>query len=72
MREMTEDIVGGLSCSWCGVYFEEENGFPVACEDCWNEEKKKHPKKFKLGFPYNDLATEIHDSGVQLSLTKEI
>ena len=35
MGEMADDIINGASCAICGVYFEEEHGYPAACEDCW-------------------------------------
>lgn len=31
---MADDVVAGLVCSWCGVFFVEEHGFPVVCRDC--------------------------------------
>jgi len=33
---LADDAVGGLMCSWCGVYFEKEHGYPVLCKTCWN------------------------------------
>ena len=35
MGEVADDMIVGLSCSWCGVYFVEEHGYPVLCKDCW-------------------------------------
>lgn len=37
---MADDIIDGLSCSWCGVYFEQGHGYPVACKSCWKEALK--------------------------------
>lgn len=34
MGQAAEDMVNGLSCSWCGVYFKEPHGYPVVCTDC--------------------------------------
>ena len=52
---IAEDIIDGLCCQLCGVYFEEEHGYPVVCESCYNElseEEKKdyhyHIKNFTL------------------------
>ena len=39
---LAEDKVYGFSCSWCGVYFEAEHGFPVLCDSCWDEAIDKH------------------------------
>lgn len=40
---IAEDIIDGWCCQLCGVYFEEEHGYPVVCESCYNElsEEKK-------------------------------
>ena len=35
MGELADDMIEGLSCSWCGIYFEEAHGYPVVCETCW-------------------------------------
>ena len=35
MGEIADDMIEGACCSLCGEYFEEEHGYPVACEDCW-------------------------------------
>jgi hypothetical protein len=42
MGELAEDKINGLSCSWCGVYFVEEHGFPVLCISCWEKAIEKH------------------------------
>ena len=45
MGELTDDTVNGLSCSWCGIYFVKEHGYPVLCNDCMKFlAKKKHGK----------------------------
>ena len=38
MGEMADDIIDGASCAICGVYFAEEHGYPVACNDCWESD----------------------------------
>ena len=35
MGEIAEDMVCGLACSACGIYFRSQHGFPVYCRDCW-------------------------------------
>jgi len=35
MGEMAEDMINGACCSLCNVYFEEEHGYPVACNGCY-------------------------------------
>jgi hypothetical protein len=55
MGEMTEDILNGISCSICGMYFIDpkdsselyEHGYPVVCWDCWNEMNKKNRLNFQ-------------------------
>ena len=34
MGEIANDMISGLACSDCGIYFEEEHGYPVLCDDC--------------------------------------
>lgn len=34
MGEIVEDMIEGLSCSWCGIYFTEPHGHSVVCKDC--------------------------------------
>jgi len=34
MGEFADDMIDGLCCSWCGIYFEKEHGYPVICNDC--------------------------------------
>ena len=36
MGEMADDLICGLSCSRCGVYFEEEHGHEVICHFCYD------------------------------------
>jgi len=35
MGDIADDIIDGFQCSWCGVCFTQEHGYPVACNDCW-------------------------------------
>ena len=42
MSEIADDIINGLCCSDCGVYFWEdsksvEHGYPVLCWDCHSD-----------------------------------
>ena len=37
MGEMSEAVIDGACCSWCGVFFEKEHGYPVVCRACWRE-----------------------------------
>ena len=37
MGEMADDMIEGFSCSGCGVYFEQEHGYPVLCHHCWSQ-----------------------------------
>ena len=40
MGDIADDMECGFQCSWCGVCFEEEHGYPVACDSCWREAMK--------------------------------
>jgi hypothetical protein len=48
MGEIADDMIDGACCSLCGVYFEEEHGYPVLCtdcyEDCTDDEKQGYSK----------------------------
>ena len=37
MGEIADDMVNGRCCQWCGIYFIEEHGYPVLCNDCWSD-----------------------------------
>ena len=56
MGEMADDMINGFSCSWCGVYFEDEHGYPVVCRECAKESNKK----------------ELDGLGLQVATHKEI
>ena len=51
MGEMSDMIVNGDMCEWCGTIFEVSHGYPVLCDDCWNEtipkERKGHQREIK-------------------------
>lgn len=37
MGQIADDMVEGRSCSECGIYFEKAHGYPVLCEDCFED-----------------------------------
>ncbi len=41
MGEIADDIVNGFQCSHCGVCFADEHGYPVLCEECFEDDKGK-------------------------------
>ena len=41
MGEIADDIINGFCCSHCGIYFEEEHGYPVLCKDCYESETEE-------------------------------
>ena len=45
---IAEDIIAGWCCQLCGVYFEEEHGYPVVCESCYNELSEEEKKDYQL------------------------
>ena len=44
MGEMADDMIDGAACELCGMYFEEEHGYPVICKDCWKDLTKAERK----------------------------
>lgn len=56
MGELADDMIDGASCSWCGVYFSKEHGYPVVCESC------------AKGYSNERLA----QNGVQRAIEKEL
>jgi len=45
---IAQDMIDGLCCQLCGVYFEEEHGYPVVCEDCYNSLTDKEKEDFSI------------------------
>lgn len=39
MGQAADDAVDGLTCSWCGIFFEKAHGHPVICNNCWKNAK---------------------------------
>jgi hypothetical protein len=37
MGEASDDMIEGLCCMGCHLYFEREHGYPVYCRDCSDE-----------------------------------
>ena len=44
MDEQEEMVLNGEQCSWCGVMFDGEHGYPVVCRDCWKDAKTSERK----------------------------
>lgn len=38
MGEIAEGMIEGFQCSHCGICFEREHGYPVLCNDCYDNE----------------------------------
>ena len=47
MGQIADDMINGFCCSLCGVYFEEEHGYPVACKTCWKDLSKQEKKTYQ-------------------------
>ena len=45
---IAQDMIDGFCCQLCGVYFEEEHGYPVLCEDCYNNLTDKEKEDYQL------------------------
>lgn len=65
MGDIADDVMNGFQCSWCGVCFEKEHGYPVACKICWEEATAG----FRSFDDEDDLAIE---SGVQEAIYPEL
>jgi len=39
MGDISDAMVNGEVCSWCGVFFEGEHGWPVLCAACWKDRR---------------------------------
>ena len=39
MGENADDMIDGLQCSHCGVFFERPHRYPVLCTDCYDSIK---------------------------------
>lgn len=50
MGQGADDAVAGLTCEWCGIFFEKEHGHPVVCNSCWKDatpaDRKGHVKAY--------------------------
>ena len=45
---IAQDMIDGFCCQLCGVYFEEEHGYPVLCEDCYKSLTDKEKEDYQL------------------------
>jgi hypothetical protein len=56
MGQISEDMLNGTCCQFCGQYFHNPNSkeentlyvhdYPVVCWDCWKEMPKRERKDF--------------------------
>lgn len=51
MGEIADDMIAGLACSECGMYFTKKNGYPVLCDDCWDDESELSQSTHLLELP---------------------
>lgn len=68
MGELADDMVNGQSCSWCGVYFDEDHGYPVICKDCFDDYKEEDYTKSLAETKHQLLKTHA----LQLAIIKEL
>lgn len=47
MGQIADDMICGLRCSLCGVFFREEHGYPVVCKTCWKDLTKEEKKMYQ-------------------------
>lgn len=48
MGDIADDVISGFQCTWCGVCFQKEHGWPVVCFSCGKGVKKKELEKYGL------------------------
>jgi len=65
MGELADDMVNGLSCSWCGIHFKEEHGYPVICKDCFGD-------FVGWGTADEEKARLLKDHALQVTIVKEM
>jgi len=58
---IAEDIILGFQCSWCGVCFKDEHGYPVLCKDCQKQTTPEEMKKLGLSPAQEDLNLRWED-----------
>jgi len=37
MAQNANDMINGTSCTFCGVFFKKQHGYPVVCTDCFDD-----------------------------------
>lgn len=47
MGQIADDMSEGACCSGCGMYFEDDHGFPVLCFDCWANTSEQECRKIQ-------------------------
>jgi hypothetical protein len=58
MGEVADDMMDGVTCCLCGMFFVEgededgniighEHGYPAACWDCWRRLSKKERRNYQ-------------------------
>lgn len=62
MGDIADDMISGVMCSWCGICFEEEHGYPVICRDCLKGYLKNSGTKKEL----------LKEYGLQPSINKKL
>ena len=47
MGEIADMMIEGGGCSWCGVIFRKDYGYPVLCKSCWDNATPEERKGFQ-------------------------
>jgi len=63
MGDAAEDLIDGLCCSGCTVFFIELHGYPVLCSSCFERAKADKGRW--------DPKTNMVDGGLQEALHQE-
>jgi hypothetical protein len=62
MGVIADDMINGFMCSWCGICFEEEHGYPVLCRGCYKDWLDDGHTKKEL----------LKEHGIQPAINKEL
>ncbi len=59
MGQIADDIINGVSCSWCGIYFTGYDGLPVVCQHCFNQSPDDARKAGLQVSSYPEIGDEV-------------
>lgn len=64
---IANDMFVGIQCSWCGIRFTDEHGYPIICKGCFED----YRQKLKVREETAKLAL-LKKYGLQLAILDEL